>query len=311
MKLTDIPNEGATIKSVALDKDLASDIQLRLIALGILDPPADGAIGSVSELALNKFADLLGLEFEDVITKKMAQALLENTSATLLPIEFGDDFASRIIRYMQLKGYWVARLPGYLNIVYVEGVEEDGTLNADEPNKWNDRRIVIEIKNGKPTIVGNWQATTEPGRHFTNNPENVKGAARIAFGQYKAWRVGLHKPGKKSEHEALRQAGDITVHRDLNKDFKRTGDKTDVGSGFFINQHKGFNMPVGEIGLASAGCLVGRLNKEHEDFMALVKTDLRYRANRGYMFMTTIIAGDDLKKVSDELKESPTAAPIT
>jgi hypothetical protein len=305
MKLTDIPNEGVTIKSLALDRDLASDIQLRLIALGILDPPADGAIGSVSELALIQFAKLVGLEFEDGITKQLAQALLDNTSATLTPIEFGNDFASRIIRYMQVKGYWVARLPGFLNIVYVEGVEEDGTLNADTPNQWNDRRIVIEIKKGKPTIVGNWQATTEPGRKFTMTPENVKGAARIAFGQYKAWRVGLHKQGKPSQHEALRQAGDITVHRDLNKDFKRTGYKTDVGSAFFINQHKGFNMPVGDIGTASAGCLVGRTNKGHEEFMALVKTDLRFKANNGYMYMTTVIAGDDLKKVSDELNASP------
>jgi hypothetical protein len=297
MRLSDVPADGVRDKDLALDKELANDIQIRLRDFGILDPPVDGDFGPVSRLALVEFAKLVGLKFDEVVTKPLAQALIENSSASLLPLELGSDFASRIIRYMQLKDYWIARLPKYLNIVYVEGVDADGTPNEDEPNKWNDRRIVIEIKNKKPTILNNWDATTEPGRKFVLHPMNPKGAARIAFGQYKAWRVGFHNQSKPSKHEALVQVDVITVHRDLNKDFKRTGDKTDVGSGFAINQHKGFNMPVGDIGPASAGCLVGRTNKGHEEFMALVKTDLRFKeASKGYKYITTVIAGDDLKK---------------
>jgi hypothetical protein len=299
VKIQDFPAAGVTLKDLALDKELANDIQIRLRDLGILDPPVDSEIGPVSQLALRVFGRLVQQTFDGLtVTKALAQALVDNSSASLLPVEPGTDFAGRVIRYMQLKDYWVARAPGYLNIVYVEGVDGEGTLNDDAPNKWNDRRLVIEIKNRKPTIVGNWDATTEPGFHFVFNPMNPKGAARIAFGQYKAWRVGVHNASKPSAHPALVQVGQITVHRDFNKDMKRTNDKTDVGSAFAVNQHQGFNQPPGDIGRSSAGCLVGRTNKGHGEFMDLVKTDPRYKeASRGYTYMTTVIAGDDLKNL--------------
>lgn len=298
MRLQDVPAEGVTIKSLALDRELANEIQIKLRDLGILDPPIDGDFGPVSKLALREFAKLVKHKIEDVITKPAAQALIEASASTLLPLDLGTDFASRIVKYMRLKDYWFGRMPGYLNVVYVEGMDEDGKLNDDKPNVWNDLRIVIEVKGKQPTLAGIWQATTEPGRKAVLKPVNLKGAARIAFGQYKAWRAGVHKAGTSSAHEALVQVDTVTVHRDLNKDFKRTDDKTDVGSGFGINQHKGFNMPVGDIGMASAGCLVGRTNKGHEEFMKLVKTDVRFReASQGYKFIATVIAGDDLNRL--------------
>lgn len=297
MKLQNVPTAGVPLKELALDRELANDIQIRLRDLGILDPPVDGDIGPVSRLALRVFAKLVKQNFDELnVTQGLAQALIDNSSATLLPLEPGNDFAGRIVRYMQLKDYWIARAPGFLNIVYVEGVDGDGTLNDDAPNEWNDRRLVIEIKNRKPTLLGNWDATTEPGFHFTKKPMNLKGAARIAFGQYKAWRVGVHNRKKKSKHEALVQVGEITVHRDFNKDMQRTEDKTDVGSAFGVNQHQGFNAKPNDIGPHSAGCLVGRTNKGHEEFMTLVRTDPRFKeASRGYTYLTTVIAGDDLK----------------
>jgi hypothetical protein len=156
---------------------------------------------------------------------------------------------------------------------------------------------VIAIEGGKPVIKMNVLATTEPGRFYTENPENPGGAARIAFNQYKSWRVGTHKAGKPSAHEALVQVADIAVHRDKNKDGKRTGDAIDIGSAFGINQHSGHNQDPNNIGKASAGCLVSQSDLDHKHFMALVKTDPRYGANHGYRFMSTVIAGDDLKKV--------------
>jgi hypothetical protein len=77
-------------------------------------------------------------------------------------------------------------------------------------------RMVIAVeKGGKATVLGNWEATTEPGRHYTEvKLLNPLGAARIAFGQYRAWKVGIHR----NDHEALRQTRDITVYRDANRD---------------------------------------------------------------------------------------------
>src|SRR4030095_1610746 len=100
-------------------------------------------------------------------------------------------------------------------------------------------------------------------------------------------------------HEALVQVGNIRVHRDLNKDFKRAGDAVFEGSNFGVNQHRGFNRPEDNVGPASAGCLVGRLNDEHREFMQLVKSDPRFKASQGYKYLTAVIAGDELFKEID------------
>lgn len=298
MKLQEIAANGLTVrlKDLAFDHVLAGEIQNRLIRLGCLDGPADGDFGPVSTLVLRLYAKQEGIPFDETIDARLAESLLDHSEDTFMPLKLGDDFAGRVVKYMQLRNFWVAKLPGFLNIVYVEGANENGVPNADEFNKFNDRRLVIGITNGKPTLHMNVLATTEPGFEFTKNPMNPLGAARIAFGQYKAWSVGIHNRTKPSAHEALVQVSTISVHRDLNKDGKRTGDKINVGSGFAINHHSGFNADPNNIGKASAGCLVGRSTDEHKQFMKLVKTDPRFRdASRGYRYVSTVIAGDDLK----------------
>ena len=64
---------------------------------------------------------------------------------------------------MRRKGYVVDTQPGEINIVYVEGLNEDGTVNDDAADKWNDLRVVIGFEGEKPVILGKWRATTEPG----------------------------------------------------------------------------------------------------------------------------------------------------
>jgi hypothetical protein len=122
---------------------------------------------------------------------------------------------------------------------------------------------------------------------------NAGGAARIAFNQYKAWIVGTHLKSKpNSAHEALVQVEPVTVHRDLNKDYKRSGDKTDTGL-FGINQHWGYDAPKDDLGTTSAGCLVGRSKDGHREFMAILKADPRYEANSAYRFMAAVLPGDE------------------
>jgi hypothetical protein len=129
---------------------------------------------------------------------------------------------------------------------------------------------------------------------YTNNPMNPKGAARIKFGQYKAWSVDQH--GGSEPHEALVQFGEVTVYRDWNKDLKRTNDDLDSGTNFWINQHWGYDLARNDIQNAGAGCLIGRTRQGHRDFMAIVKQDKRYIKSNNYKFYTTIIPGDDLVK---------------
>jgi hypothetical protein len=203
------------------------------------------------------------------------------------------NLASLIINYMRQKNYVVSSSPGECNIIYIEGMNENGSLNNDTPNEFNDRRIIIDFVNDSPRILNHWQATTEPGNYYTYNPLNSSGAARIAFGQYRAWTVGTH--GNAEPHEALVQVRPVTVCRDFNQDFKRTGDRLDVGH-FGINQHWGYDAPITDIKNTSAGCLVGRRRQGHKEFMQIIKSDRRYQIDNNYIFYTTVIAGDDLLK---------------
>jgi hypothetical protein len=299
MTLKQISDNGVPfeIRELSNDKKLAKEVQARLIELSLLDPPADGDFGPVSRGSLEVFAKIKKISVSDFISADLAKALIETEVDSLFPITFNNKLGSKLIQYMQVKKLWFSRFPKHLNIIYVEGMNKDGSLNDDEPNVFNDLRLVICFENGTPEIVGSWEATSEPGAFWTNHPMNPKGAARIAFGQYKAWRVGVHpRKGGKGSHEALVQVGEISVHRDLNKNFTRTGDAVDVGSSFGVNQHWGYDLPVNDIGRASAGCLVGRTKDGHREFMKIIKTDPRFTASNGYKYMTTVIAGDDFKK---------------
>ena len=280
-------------EAIATDKELSKQIQVLLKNLDYLDSEADGNFGPVTGLALKTFQleqhcgefDYIG----PATAKKLIEAKTEDVAER--PLLLGNDLPSRIVRYMQSQGYKIFQGSRYLNICYVEGMDADGTPNPDKPNQFNDRRFVIQVVSGIPSIVGNWEATTEPGSYYTYKPMNPAGAARIKFGQYRAWRVGTH--GNADPHEALVQVEPITVHRDFNKDFSRVGDSVATGL-FGINQHWGYDLDKNDIENASAGCLVGRVRLQHREFMAIIKNDKRYMANKAYTFYTTIIPGDQL-----------------
>ncbi|BAY17169.1 peptidoglycan binding domain-containing protein [Anabaenopsis circularis NIES-21] len=297
MKLQDFlgKEEKWGFEAIAKDEELTRQIQILLIGLGLLEPPADAKFGPVTAAAIKKFQELKKIDEPDYIGAFTAKELIE-TKPDELPkpaLKLGNDIASKIVKYMLAQNYQVFTGAKEYNIVYVEGIDGDWNLNSDTPNAFNDRRIVIEVVNGTPKIVDHWQATTEPGRYYTLNPMNPGGAARIKFGQYKAWAVGLH--GNAERHEALVQVAPITVYRDFNKDYQRTGDKLDTGL-FYVNQHWGYDAPSNDIKNASAGCLVGRMRQGHREFMSIIKQDRRYVANNDYVFYTTVIPGDDLLK---------------
>ncbi len=313
----DLNAKPVTLNEV--DTELGKEIQYKLTALGILDPPIgqrddqtfgplaedDGLVGAYTVAMMGVFAKRAKVAFDNaLLTPALARALVNADPATFFPLVLTPNpkdrndgpqtkLAMRICRYMQQKGYWIARAPGFYNIAYLEGADKDGTLNADTFNQFNDRRIVFFINSlNKPEIVLNAIATTEPGKFYTDNPLNTGGAARIAFGQYKAWTMGFHQG--KSNHPALVQVGFVRVHRDKNKDGKRTGDAIDIGTNFGVNQHMAFDAAI--VGKWSAGCLVGQGKDLHLQFLKTLKTDPRFKLTASYKFVSTIIAGDDLLK---------------
>lgn len=277
------------------DAALTREVQGALGDIGLLDPPADGLFGAVSQWAMQSLLRRLGTPAKAVLDAAVARALRAPDRDQLFPLRTPDTLAGRIVRAMLYRGHWVNRHPDCVNIVYVEGMDANGTPNTDAPDVFNDLRLLLRVnKAGNPEVVACWESTTEPGIYYTKLRKlDPRGAARIAFGQYKAWVVGTHNNGKPSAHEALVQAKEITVFRDLNEDFEREGDPTDTGV-FGINQHWGFDLPLQSIGNASAGCLVGRTKQGHRQFMAAVKGDPRYAASHGYRFLTTVLPASDV-----------------
>ena len=272
------------------DPQLVKGIQWRLFELGYLDPPADGAFGPVSHWALSEFCDRNGVSLDKGFSRSAAQALL-SPSRPLPDVATTGTWFDKVIVYMKNNHYFICRHPDCKNIIYLEGVNLDGTLNDNAPNVFNDLRIVFVIdKNGAPNFKDSiWDATTTPGTYWTTHPMNPRGAAIIALNQYKSWVVGTHHPGTPQAHEALVQAAPVTVFRDSKMDFKREG-PTETGI-FAINQHWGYNEPRGDLGRSSAGCLVGRTTDGHRQFMSLVKNDPRYEVNHSYKFVTAVMPG--------------------
>jgi hypothetical protein len=297
MKLIDIATSGNAVPFVNISGfiDLVTELQTVLANNGLLDPPADGKFGQVSKWALGEAAQALNQGGKTAIDAAFASSLLETATKPLFPIKSTTDFAGKIVAHMTARNHWISRHPNCVNIIYVEGSKPDGTPNDNAANEFNDVRMVVRINpgTGEPEIVGRWDATTEPGKFYTENPmPGVAGAARIGFGQYKSWAVGTHGAGG-GAHEALVQVADVTVFRDANRDYKRAGDLPDTGM-FGINQHWGYNMSPTNVHNASAGCLVGRSTGGHVEFMKLVKGDRRYAQNNAYRFLTTIIDRKEL-----------------
>lgn len=296
MTLQDIISGAAPVPLLHIGGDvpLTREIQSRLGEIGLLDPPADGQFGPVSQWATGQFLKQADLAGKTVIDAEVARALLNNSADDLFPVKPTRTLAGRLVQTLQSKGHWISRHPDCVNIIYVEGMDDDGKANDNAPNVFNDLRLVLKInRSGIPTIVNEWEGTTEPGMFFEMNPETELGAARIAFGQYKAWVVGTHKPNSKSAHEALVQAAAINIFRDLDKNFNRTGDRLFNGI-FGINQHWGFDLPKTDVRNASAGCLVGRTKTGHREFMSIVKDDARFQVSRGYRFMTAVLPAADV-----------------
>lgn len=174
--------------------------------------------------------------------------------------------ALKVLAYMQMKGYRIDTDPGHVNIVYIEGINPDFTLNSDTADGWNDLSIIITFDAEKiPKVAFSAVCTTEPGKAatFDSAARRLGGVARIALGQHTAWRVGFHKQSRLLDtHPALVQCAPVPVHRDSNRDGLRIGDPVGYAQG--LNQHG--TSPVyrgGAVGRWSAGCLVRQWWADH------------------------------------------------
>jgi len=127
-------------------------------------------------------------------------------------------------------------------------------------NKFDDLMMYFSL--GEKPYFFAWDITTDPGTHWLQNPENVKGTAILVPGQYiDCWQIGLHR----GKYKALTQCRPVKVYRDNDKDNEHDLSPESVDTGVFgINLHRAheeFNLE--KVDKYSAGCQV---IQNHNDF---------------------------------------------
>jgi hypothetical protein len=247
------------------DAELAADVQVRLVAAGLLDPPVDSLFGPVSHWALAEFLVHWGLAGASEVDVQVASALLQ--AGASFPLVPGEDLAGDLVRALQDAGHWFCRHPCACNIVYVEGLGLNGAPSHDAT--FCDARLLLRVdERGRPQLAGAWEGSLNPST----------ATVRIACGQYKAWSVGQHQGD--TSYEALVQTAPVQA---------QSAGGAMLGGLFGLDQHCGDEPGRTGLGRASAGGLAGRSKAGHREFMALAKSDARYQASKGYRFLATVL----------------------
>lgn len=214
-----------------------------------------------------------------------------------------DDLAGRIVWAMKRLGYAVAIGDDVFNLVYIEGMDADGKANASRPNAFDSLRILLRVPvSGPPKIVFQQDAITHAGMYWEMHRMSPAGAFHIALGPQACWMMGAYH-----DQPALIQSAPIIGTRDDKNNFKREGPA--VRGDFGVHHHGGYNYPKDDAGKSSAGCLVGRVVKEHLKCMELLKTDRRYVANKQFLFPSTVMTAAEVLSPAIPLQPETSARP--
>ena len=131
-----------------------------------------------------------------------------------------------------------------------------------------------------------WPATTDPGKKGVLEYHNAAGVARLVEGQYRGSHgIGLHQ----GKYEALKQAKNVKVYRDANKDLNYDENKIQEGV-FGINIHKA-GADSTYVENWSEGCQVFKKSADFDAFMAIVR---KSRDIHGNSFTYTLIESSDI-----------------
>lgn len=149
-----------------------------------------------------------------------------------------------------------------------------------------DDTLTISYKENGVWKFHSWFATTDPGKKGVLESKNAAGVARLVEGQYRGSHViGLHQ----GKYEALKQAKNVKVYRDANKDLNY--DETKIAEGVFgINIHKA-GVDSTFVENWSEGCTVFKKSAEFEEFMKICR---KSRDIHGNSFTYTVIKSSDI-----------------
>ena len=179
--------------------------------------------------------------------------------------------------------------------IFLVGVREKLEIKKQAGDKFTDKIVIVDPSKPNDEVIS-YQITTCPSVAFyssSNNKENDKGVAIIQPGVFK-YKIGIHKKGTPSEHEALIQNGKIDIQR-FPKNEKEittyTPGNPQSGDDFGINIHRSSINRGICVGPYSLGCQVFSDGKDFDSFMKTMKES----TNNNGEFLYTLIQKDDIK----------------
>ena len=172
---------------------------------------------------------------------------------------------------------------GELNLNII-GVRQSSTGNK-VTNLFDDF-LTLSYKHNGAWVFKKWAATTDPGTKGVKEFHNAAGVARLVAGQYRgSHSIGLHQ----GKYEALKQAKNVKVYRDANKDM--TYDESKIQEGVFgINIHKA-GADSTYVENWSEGCQVFKKSADFDEFMVIVK---KAAALHGNSFTYTLLNSNEI-----------------
>lgn len=193
----------------------------------------------------------------------------------------------KIVEVMNAKGYKIFEQPFKPNIVGIRSLQA-------QPNSFDDWIALFYSDSRGQVAFHLFEATTDPGLFYLENPLNVDGAAILAEGQYlDTYKIDLHK----NQYRALCQRlGPVRVYRDADRDNLFDLDEQKTSTGFFgINIHHA-GVVSNEVNKWSAGCQVFRNLSDFNSFMAVCEKSARVNGN---VFTYTLINEKDFEKINE------------
>lgn len=177
--------------------------------------------------------------------------------------------------------------------LFIIGVREELNIKKREGDKFVDKIAIVDPS--KPTEkVVSYQATTSPSVEYYSDPKRSLNSNGVAIMQpgVAAYKIGIHKKGSPTQHEALVQDGEMEINRfELSVPKIETYEpgKPDKDDSYGINIHRSSNDRGVCVGPYSAGCQVFADGKDFQDFMNRLKSA---GGNAG-KFLYVLIQNDD------------------
>ena len=149
-----------------------------------------------------------------------------------------------------------------------------------------DDTLTISYKENGAWKFHSWSATTDPGKKGVLEYHNAAGVARLVEGQYRGSHgIGLHQ----GKYEALKQAKNVKVYRDADKDMEYDENKIQEGI-FGINIHKA-GVDSTYVENWSEGCQVFKRSADFDAFMVICNKSKNIHGNS---FTYTLIESSDI-----------------